>query len=154
MQIGQAAKHAFGDFSQNLFACPATELLDLFVHFVEAATLTKLHGNTDCARRSVHESTIVSANIFRAAVFVEVELAEDLFFYCGIWIRSDDLLKVNIHQGSTTVATYLQRENRLAVFEFTSGHSTASTLPEYIKLDDLILRSCSDPALIVQVFNV
>ena len=64
VQVGQAIQHALGNFSENLFSSPSSELLDFLVDTVQASTLAELHGNGNRARRLIHKSSVVATNVF------------------------------------------------------------------------------------------
>lgn len=91
VQIGQAVKHALCDLSKDFLSRAPSQLLDFLVDTVQASALTELHCDRDRSRRLVHEGTVVAADMFRCAVFVEVELADDLFLHIGVGICCDDL---------------------------------------------------------------
>ncbi len=92
VEIGQAMQHSLRNFAQHLLARSATQLFHLFVDTVEAATFAKFHGYRDCAGRFVHECPIVLTDMIGSAVFVEIQLAKNLFLDVGIRVGSDDLV--------------------------------------------------------------
>lgn len=91
VQVGQPVEHALRDLSKDLLSSAPSQLLDFLVDTVQASALTKLHCDRDRARRLVHEGTVVAADVLRCAVFVEVELADDLFLHIGVGVCCDDL---------------------------------------------------------------
>lgn len=68
-------QHALGNFPQHFLAGSATEFLDLFVHAIETAAFTEFHGDGYRTGGLVHEGSVVLADIFGCAVFVEFEFS-------------------------------------------------------------------------------
>ena len=91
VEIGQPIQDTFCDLAKDLLSSATSKLFDLFVDAVQTSTFTKLHGDRDGASGFVHESTIVTADVVRSAVFVEVELTNDLFLDIRVGVRSNDL---------------------------------------------------------------
>lgn len=91
VQVGQAVQHALCNLSKDLLSSSASKLLDFLVDTVQASALAELHCDRDRARRLVHEGSVVAANVLRCAVFVEVELANDLLLHIWIGICGNNL---------------------------------------------------------------
>ncbi len=95
VEVCESAEHSFGNLAQDLLACSPTEALDFFVDAVERSTLAELHGDRDSGGRRVYEGAIVPADVLGRTLFVETELADDLFLDIRIGICSDDLERVS-----------------------------------------------------------
>lgn len=91
VEVGQPVEHALCDFPKDFLSRAPAQLLDFLVDTVQASALTELHCDRDRARRFVHEGTVVATDVLRCAVFVEVELADDLFLHIGVGICCDNL---------------------------------------------------------------
>lgn len=91
MEIGQPIQDTFCDLAQDFLSSATSKLFDLFINAVQTSTFTELHGNRDGARGFIHESTVVTTDVVRGAVFVEVKLTNNLFLDIWVWIRSNDL---------------------------------------------------------------
>lgn len=84
MEIGQAIQDALCYFAQDLFARPATELLDLSVNAIQAAAFAVFHSDGDCTTGIIHERPVVLTNMLRRAIFVEGQFSDYLFL--DIWV--------------------------------------------------------------------
>lgn len=84
VEVCQPMKDTFGNFAQDFLPGSATELLHFLVHAVETLTFTEFHSYGDGTRGFVHECTIVLANVFGRAFFVELEFSQNLFL--DIWV--------------------------------------------------------------------
>jgi hypothetical protein len=91
VEIGQSVQDTFSDLAENLLSSATSKLFDFFVNAVETTTFAELHGNGDCTGRLVHESTIVATDVVGGAIFVEVELTNNLFLDVGVGVCSNDL---------------------------------------------------------------
>lgn len=78
IEVGQTVENALGDLPEDLLAGAAAKFLDFTVHAVERAALAEFHRDGDGGGRFVHEGAIVLADVFRGAVFVEFQFAENL----------------------------------------------------------------------------
>lgn len=91
VEIGQSIQDTFCDLAKDFLSSATSKLFDLFVDAVQTSTFTELHGDRDGAGGLVHESTIVTADVVRSAVFVEVKLSNNLFLDIRVGVCSNDL---------------------------------------------------------------
>lgn len=91
VKVGQSIQDALSHLPKCLLPSPAFEFLDLLVNTVKTPSFAELHGNGDSAGGFVHERPVIAAYVLRGAVFIKVELTNDLLLDIGIWVCSDDL---------------------------------------------------------------
>ena len=91
VKICQTVEDALCDFAKHFLSRPTAKLLDLTVHTVQAPTFAELHGYRNGAGRVIHKRTVVSTDVFRRAVLVEIELSDNLLLDIWVWIRGDYL---------------------------------------------------------------
>lgn len=93
VKIGKAVQDTLGNFSKDFLAGPASELLDFLVYAIQASSRTELHSNRYRTGRLVHKSAVVAADMIRGAIFIKIELPDDLLLHVGVRIRRNNLLE-------------------------------------------------------------
>lgn len=92
VEVREAIQDSFGDLAKYFLAGSSAELLDFAVDGVERSAFTEFHGDADGCCGWLNEGAVVAANVVAGTVFVEAELADDLFLDVWVWVGCDDLI--------------------------------------------------------------
>lgn len=155
MEIGKTIQDSLGDFAQYFFTGSTTQLFDLSVYTVQAATLAVLHCDGYRAARVV-KCAVVFADMFRGAFLVESQFALDLLFNVGVWVSRDDLddqLASNPLARDIQVP-YLERELDLPALKSAPCDRTTSALAQTPKLNDLLGLARRPPTIVVKILDI
>ena len=92
VQVGQAIQDAFSDLTEHFFASSSAKFLDFAVDGVEGTAFAEFHRDADGCCGRLDESAVVPADMLASTVFVEAELADDLFLDVWVGVGCDDLV--------------------------------------------------------------